>query len=297
MFSSMQTRFPEKWLAYLLLAPSVLIVIVILIIPSIQSIHLSFYRISPFGDRRIFKGLANFTALLTSQDYLNSLSVTVIFTVSVVCIGLALSLVLAMAANQKIRGISFYRTALIWPYALSPAVAGTIWAMLFDPATGAASYFCQVITGIVPNWRTSSTVAIIMIVIAAMWKMIGYNVIFYLSGLQGIPVDVIEASHIDGAGMFSRFWHITVPLISPMTFFLFIMNTLYGFFQVFGLIDIMTKGGPARSTEVLVYRLYLDGFRNLRTGYASAQSMILFLFVAGLTLLQFKFSKKWVFYQ
>lgn len=293
----MQTRFPEKWIAYLLVAPSVFIVIIFLIIPSIQSIHLSFYRVSPFGDKRIFKGIANFVTLFNSSDYRNSLGVTLIFTLSVVLIGIFLSLLLAIAANQKIKGIGFYRTALIWPYALSPAVAGTIWAMLFDPATGAVSYFSKVLTGYVPNWRTNGTVAIILIVIAAIWKMLGYNVIFFLSGLQGIPVDVIEASHIDGAGAIGRFWHITLPLLSPMTFFLFIMNSLYGFFQVFGLIDIMTKGGPARATEVLVYRLYLDGFRNLRTGYASAQSIILFLFVAGLTLLQFRFSKKWVFYQ
>lgn len=293
----MQTNFPEKWLAYLLLAPSIIIVIVFLIIPSIQSIHLSFYRISPFGDRRIFKGVENFIALFRSQDYLNSLRVTLIFTMSVVIVSIFLSLLLAIAANQKIRGIGFYRTALIWPYALSPAVAGTIWAMLFDPATGVVSYFSNVLTGYVPNWRTNGTVALIVIIAATVWKLIGYNVIFFLSGLQGIPVDVIEASHIDGAGAVSRFWHIILPLISPMTFFLFIMNTLYGFFQVFGLIDIMTQGGPARATEVLVYRLYLDGFRNLNTGFASAQSIVLFFFVAVLTLLQFRFSKKWVFYQ
>jgi sn-glycerol 3-phosphate transport system permease protein len=283
--------------AYLLLAPSVFIVIIFLIIPSIQSIHLSFYRISPFGDKHIFKGFANFLALFKSTDYRNSLSVTIIFTLSVVLIGIFLSLLLAIAANQKVKGIGFYRTALIWPYALSPAVAGSIWALLFDPATGAVSYFIKELTGYVPNWRTNGTVAVILIIIAAVWKMLGYNVIFFLSGLQGIPMDVIEASHIDGAGAVGRFWHITLPLLSPMTFFLFIMNSLYGFFQVFGLIDIMTKGGPARATEVLVYRLYLDGFKNLRTGYASAQSIILFLFVAGLTLLQFRFSRKWVFYQ
>lgn len=293
----MQTKFPEKWIAYLLLAPSVVIVIIFLIIPSVQSIHLSLYRVSPFGDRRIFKGITNFLTLFKSADYVNSLKVTIIFTLGIVIIGITISLLLAIAANQKIRGIGFYRTALIWPYALSPAVAGTIWAMLFDPATGAVSYLCKVLTGYVPNWRTNGTVALIVIILAAIWKMLGYNIIFFLSGLQGIPVDVIEASHIDGAGAFKRLWHITLPLISPMTFFLFIMNSLYGFFQVFGLIDIMTKGGPARATEVLVYRLYLDGFQNLRTGYASAQSIILFLFVAGLTLLQFKFSKKWVFYQ
>jgi len=293
----MQTKFPEKWIAYLLLVPSVVIVIIFLIIPSIQSIHLSLYRVSPFGDRRIFKGITNFITLFKSADYLNSLKVTIIFTLGIVIVGITISLLLAIAANQKIRGVGFYRTALIWPYALSPAVAGTIWAMLFDPATGAVSYLSKELTGYVPNWRTNGTVALIVIILAAIWKMLGYNIIFFLSGLQGIPVDVIEASHIDGAGPFRRLWHITLPLISPMTFFLFIMNSLYGFFQVFGLIDIMTKGGPARATEVLVYRLYLDGFQNLRTGYASAQSIILFLFVAGLTLLQFNASKKWVFYQ
>lgn len=293
----MQTKFPEKWIAYLLLAPSVIIVIIFLIVPSVQSIHLSFYRISPFGDRRIFKGLENFATLFHSPDYLYSLKVTVIFTLSVVAAGIFLSLLLAIAANQKIKGIGFYRTALIWPYALSPAVAGTIWAMLFDPATGAASFMMKTLTGLTPSWRTNGTVAIILIIAAATWKMIGYNVIFFLSGLQGIQYDIIEASHIDGAGALSRFWNITVPLISPMTFFLFIMNSLYAFFEVFGLIDIMTQGGPARATEVLVYSLYLDGFRNLRTGYAAAQSIILFAFVAALTLLQFRFSKKWVFYQ
>ncbi len=293
----MQTKFPEKWVAYLLLVPSVVIVIIFLIIPSIQSIHLSLYRVSPFGDRRIFKGITNFITLFKSADYVNSLKVTIIFTLGIVIVGITLSLLLAIAANQKIRGIGFYRTALIWPYALSPAVAGTIWAMLFDPATGAVSYLSKELTGYVPNWRTNGNVALIIIILAAIWKMLGYNIIFFLSGLQGIPVDVIEASHIDGAGPFRRLWHITFPLISPITFFLFIMNSLYGFFQVFGLIDIMTKGGPARATEVLVYRLYLDGFQNLRTGYASAQSIILFLFVAGLTLLQFNVSKKWVFYQ
>lgn len=293
----MQTKFPEKWIAYLLLAPSVLIVIIFLIVPSVQSIHLSFYRISPFGDRQIFKGLENFATLFRSADYRNSLKVTIIFTLSVVIVGIFLSLLLAIAANQKIKGIGFYRTALIWPYALSPAVAGVIWAMLFDPATGAASFVMKELTGLTPSWRTNGTVAIILIIAAATWKMIGYNVIFFLSGLQGIQYDIIEASHIDGAGPLNRFWHITVPLISPMTFFLFIMNSLYAFFEVFGLIDIMTQGGPARATEVLVYSLYLDGFRNLRTGYAAAQSIILFVFVAVLTLLQFRFSKKWVFYQ
>jgi len=283
-------------LPYLLLSPSVVIVIVFLIIPSIQSLYYSFFRVSPFGDRLVYVAFDNFIKLL-NPDYLNSFIVTLVFTGAIVVIGLAVCLALALVANQKVAGIGLYRTALIWPYALSPAVAGTIWALVFDPSTGAFSYFISLVSGTMPNWRTNGTFAVVVITLAAMWKMVGYNVIFFLAGLQTIPRELIEASEIDGAGALTRFLKITFPLLSPMTLFLLIMNTLYGFFQVFGLIDVMTEGGPARATEVLVYKLYYDGFISLKTGYASAQSIVLFVFVAGLTLLQFRFAKRWVFYQ
>ncbi len=292
----MQSKFPSRILPYLLLSPSIVIVVVFLIIPSIQSLYYSFFRVSPFGDRLIYVAVDNFTRLL-NPDYLNSFVVTVIFTVAVVIIGLVVCLALALAANQKIAGIGLYRTGLIWPYALSPAVAGTIWALVFDPSTGAFSYFISLASGAMPNWRTSGPFAVVVITLAATWKMVGYNVIFFLAGLQTIPRELIEAAEIDGAGPFRRFLRITFPLLSPMTLFLLIMNTLYGFFQVFGLIDVMTEGGPARATEVLVYKLYYDGFISLKTGYASAQSIVLFTFVAGLTLLQFRFARRWVFYQ
>ncbi|NIO06131.1 MAG: ABC transporter permease subunit [Proteobacteria bacterium] len=292
----MQSKFPSRLLPYLLLSPSIVIVIVFLIIPSLQSLYLSFFRVSPFGDRLIYVAIDNFTNLLT-PDYLNSFIVTVVFTGAVVVVGLVVCLALALAANQKVAGIGLYRTGLIWPYALSPAVAGTIWALVFDPSTGAFSYFISLASGAMPNWRTNGPFAVVVITLAATWKMVGYNVIFFLAGLQTIPRELIEAAEIDGAGPLKRFWNITFPLLSPMTLFLLIMNTLYGFFQVFGLIDVMTEGGPARATEVLVYKLYYDGFISLKTGYASAQSIVLFAFVAGLTLLQFRFAKRWVFYQ
>ncbi len=292
----MQSKFPTRLLPYLLLSPSIVIVIVFLIIPSIQSLYLSFFRVSPFGDRLVYVAFDNFIKLL-NPEYLQSFMVTLIFTGAVVVIGLSVCLALAVVANQKIAGIGLYRTALIWPYALSPAVAGTIWALVFDPSTGAFSYFISLASGVMPNWRTNGPFAVVVITLAATWKMVGYNVIFFLAGLQTIPRELIEAAEIDGAGALKRFWKIVFPLLSPMTLFLLIMNTLYGFFQVFGLIDVMTEGGPARATEVLVYKLYYDGFISLKTGYASAQSIVLFSFVAGLTLLQFRFARRWVFYQ
>lgn len=293
----MPGKFPQKLLPYLLLAPSLIIVILFLIIPSVQSLYLSLFRASPFGDRLIYVGLVNFYTLFTNPDYIHSLVITCIFTGSVVVLGLSLSLGIALLANQPIQGIAFYRTALIWPYALSPAIAGTIWALLFDPSTGAMSYFISLLTGWRPNWMTNGELALAVVTGAATWKMLGYNIIFFLAGLQNIHGEILEAARIDGAGGWNRFWHIIFPLLSPTTFFLVVMNSLYGFFEVFGLIDVMTRGGPGNATEILVYKLYREGFVNLRTGFASAQSIVLFAFVALLTLFQFRFASRWVFYR
>ncbi|RMF94456.1 MAG: sugar ABC transporter permease [Nitrospinota bacterium] len=293
----MESRFPHKVLPYLLLAPSVIVVFIFLIYPSFQSLYLSFFRMAPFGNRRIYVQFDNFIKLFSSAAYLHSLWITFLFTLALVVVGLVVSLGLAVTANQKIRGIGVYRIALIWPYALSPAVAGTIWALVFDPATGVLSYFFSSLFGYTPDWRTNGTLALVVVTGAATWKMLGYNIIFFLAGLQIIPEELLEAAQIDGAGAWQRFWKITLPLLSPTTFFLLIMNVLYGFFEVFGLIDVMTSGGPGRATEVLVYKLYYDGFASLRTGYASAQSIVLFVVVAILTLAQFRFARRWVFYQ
>lgn len=293
----MQTRFPDRFLPYLLLAPSVIIVFIFFVIPSAQSLYLSFYRVNPLGTRRIFIGLENFTRLITGSGYRHSLWVTFLFALFVVLVGLTVSLAIAVVANQRYRGFGLYRTLLIWPYALSPAIAGTIWALMMDPTIGVATHLIESSTGIVFNWRMSSAAALLFLSIAGTWKMLGYNVIFFLAGLQGLPDELMEAASIDGATAWTRFWRIAFPLLSPVTFFLFIMNSLYAFFEVFGLVHITTEGGPGRATDLLIFKLYRDGFIGMRTGFASAQSILLLIFVATLTVLQFRYAGRRVFYR
>ena len=241
--------------------------------------------------------MGNFQRLFSNPEYINSLLTTLFFSGFIIVVGLSLSLALAVLANQRIMGIGAYRTLLIWPYTLSPAVAGTIWALLWDPATGAMPYFWSLFTGSRINWMMNPSLALLVVSMAATWKMLGYNVMILLAGLQGIPRDVLEAAEIDGASPLRRFFQVMFPFITPSLFFLLIMNSLYAFFDTFGLIDIMTRGGPGGATEILVYKLYRDGFISLRTGFASAQSIILFVFVAVLTVLQFRIGGRRVFYQ
>ncbi len=293
----MQTRFPNRFLPYLLLAPSVIVVLIFFVIPSVQSLYLSFYRVAPLGNRKIFVGMQNFTRLFEDPGYLNSISVSVKFAGFVVLVGLAASLGVAVVANQRYRGFAVYRTMLIWPYALSPAIAGLIWAMMMDPSFGIAARFLRQLTGMRFSYLTNSTHALLFVAIAATWKMMGYNIIFFLAGLQGLPQELLEAAAIDGANAWKRFWRIAFPLLSPTTFFLFIMNTLYAFFQVFGLIHITTEGGPGRATDILVFKLYRDGFVGMNTGFASAQSIVLLIMVAALTIAQFRYVGSKVFYR
>lgn len=281
---------------YLLLLPSVLVISIFFLIPTVRSIYQSFFRVSPFGDRRIFVGLGNFSRLFTSSAYVNSLVRTLIFAGSVVVIGLVFCVVVAALLNQKLKGLTVYRTFFIWTYAISPAIAGTVWALMFNPATGPAVYLIRLLTGRTVNWMNDGNLALGIVIMAAVWKMMGYNVIFYLAGLQTVPDELLEAASIDGANGIKRFFKVTLPLLSPTTFFLLIMNMLYAFFEVFGLIDIMTKGGPGNATEILVYKLYRDGFIAIDIGFASAQSVVLFIFVTILTILQFKYTQQKVFY-
>ena len=293
----MRTRFPNKTLPYLLLAPSVIIVFIFFVIPSLQSFYLSFYRISPLGNKKIFIGLQNFTRLFQDPGYLNSIITSFKFAIFVVVVGLAVSMAVAVVANQRLRGFSVYRTLLIWPYALSPAIAGLIWAQMMDPNIGLTSHLLKTLFGIHFNYQTNGQQALLFISVSAAWKMLGYNIIFFLAGLQSLPVELLEAAAIDGAGTWHRFWKITFPMLSPTTFFLFIMNTLYAFFQVFGLVHITTEGGPGRATDIMVYKLYRDGFEGMNTGYASAQSIILLIMVAALTIIQFRYAGSRVHYQ
>ena len=280
-----------------MILPSIVIVAVFLIFPSIQALHLSFFEVSPFGNKLLFVGLNNFREILTSAEYQFSLRLSAVFAVGVVILSMSASLGMAVLADKPVRGLGLYRTLLLWPYALSPAVAGIVWALLFEPSSGLMTYLIRLTTHQSPNWMMAPNYALFVTILAAAWKMLGFNIVFFLAGLQGIPGEIVEAAQVDGASPRQSFWHVVFPILSPMTFFLFIMNSLFAFFEVFGLIDVMTQGGPGRGTEVLIYKLYRDGFVSIRWGYASAQSIVLFVLVGGLTLLQFRYVGRRVFYR
>ena len=273
------------------------VVVIFFLVPSVQSLVLSFYRVNALGTRRIFVGLDNFSRLLIQPNYRNSLIVSLEFAVIVVLVGLSATMVAAIIANQRIRGFAVYRALLIWPYALSPAIAGLVWGLMMNPNFGLGALLLKQLTGFSFNYLTSGVSALLFLAIAAIWKMFGYNIVFFLAGLQGLPTELLEAASLDGAGNWSKFWKVTFPLLSPTTFFLFVMNTLYAFFEVFGLVHITTQGGPGQATNLLVFNLYRDGFIGMDTGYASAQSIVLLIFVATLTFLQFRFAGQKVFYQ
>lgn len=292
----MEGRFPDRITPYLLLAPSILVVAVFLLVPSVEALVQSTRLVDPFTGRGIFVGLQNFADLLASSEYRHSILVSIVFAVCATALALAAALGLALLAGLPIRGGGFYRTALLWPYALSPAVAGVLWGLMFDPSTGPLTLLVRAATGISPNWMLSGNLALAMVVLAAAWKMLGYNIVFFLAGLQAIPGELLEAASVDGASSWSRFWRIRLPLLSPIAFFLVIMNTLQAFFENFGLIDVLTQGGPARATDILVYKLYRDGFVNVQWGLASAQSIALFVLVSVLTVLQFRYAGRRVFY-
>jgi len=292
-----QSAFKNKILPYFLLAPSFIIIGYFLFYPTYETFRLSLYRLGPFAIKKIFIKFGNFVDLLTSADYLHSFKISFVFSVSVVIFGLAISLGLAVLINRKIRGINFYRTALIWPYALSPAIAGALWVFLFDPSAGYLNYFFSILFDLKPKWLTTGSLALIVVTAAATWKNIGYNIVFFLAGLQNVPKDIQEAAGIDGANRFQVFWRITFPLLSPMTFFLLIMNLIYSYFGSFGLIHVMTEGGPANATNILIYDLYKEAFINHNAGLASAESIILFVLVFVLTMMQFGTSGRGVHYQ
>jgi sn-glycerol 3-phosphate transport system permease protein len=294
---TMKSHFDNKILPYLLLLPSFIIIGYFLFYPTIETFRLSFYRLDPFGIRKIFIGFGNFTELLTSPDYLNSVKVSFLFSVGVVIVGLSGSLALAVLANQKVAGMRFYRATLIWPYALSPAIAGALFVFIFDATSGPLNYLISLVFRVKPMWLTSSSLAPLVVIAAGAWKNIGYNIVFFLAGLQNIPTALQEAAKIDGANNFQTFWRITFPILSPITFFLLVMNLIYSFFGCFGLIDVMTQGGPSNSTNIMIYNLYVDAFRNNKIGLASAESILLFLVVVILTLIQFATSGKKVHYQ
>jgi sn-glycerol 3-phosphate transport system permease protein len=287
--------FRSAWLPFALVAPQIAITIVFFFWPAVQAGWYSFQLQDAFGERTQFVGLANFAALFKDANYLHSFQVTAVFSVLVAGSGIAISLLLAAMADRVIRGALAYKTLLIWPYAVAPAVAGVLWLFLFAPSIGIVTFALRAI-GIHWDWVLQGDQAMLLVVIAATWKQISYNFLFFLAGLQSIPRSLIEAAAIDGAGPGRRFWTIVFPLLSPTAFFLLVVNIIYAFFGTFGVVDAMTKGGPAKATEILVFKVVNDGFRGQDFGGSAAQSAILMLIVVMLTVVQFRYIERRVQY-
>src|SRR5229473_179684 len=282
--------FPNRWLPYVLVAPQVAITLVFFFWPAFESLRLSLYRASPFGDRLIFVGLGNFQRLFGDPAYLRSAITSVAFSFIVTFVGLALALLLASLANAKIRGLGVYRTLLLLPYGIAPAVAGIIWLFIFHPSYGILPYLLSFVTDYQFNWFLKGWVAMVLITMAAIWKQFGYNLAFYLAGLQGIPGSVLEAASVDGAGPIRRFVAMIFPLLSPVTFFLFTLNMTFAFFETFGLVHSVTQGGPGDATSIMVYTAWKDGFDGLQLGFSAAQSVVLMAVVILLTAFQFRYA-------
>ena len=287
--------FRSAWLPYALLAPQIAVTAVFFFWPAFQAVWFSFQMQDAFGLRTEFVGLQNFELLFADERYLQSFGTTAVFSTLVAFFGIAISLALATMADRVIRGALAYRTLLIWPYAVAPAVAGVLWAFMFAPSIGIVTYVLRR-AGIDWNWIIDGEQAMLLVVIASVWKQISYNFLFFLAGLQSIPRSLIEAAAIDGAGPARRFWTIVFPLLSPTTFFLLVVNIVYAFFETFGVIDATTSGGPGQATQILVYKVYHDGVKSQDLGGSSAQSVILMIIVIALTVVQFRFVERKVQY-
>jgi sn-glycerol 3-phosphate transport system permease protein len=292
-----RTVFKSRWLPYLLVAPQMAVTVLFFFWPALKSLQLSVYRVSPFGDKSTFVGLDNFTKLLTDPDYYSSVLISFVFAGGVTVSAVLGSLVLAGLATQKIRGLAVYRTLLLWPYGIASAVAGIIFLFIFHPSYGILPYFLSFVTTYEFNWLLKSWVAMTLVIVAMAWTLLGYNIAFYIAGLLAIPSSVMEAADVDGAGPVRRFTAIVFPLVSPITFYLVALNMVFAFFESFPVIDAVTKGGPGQSTEIMVYKLWKDGFIGLNLGSSGAQSVILMALVIGLTVLQFRFAEKKVTYR
>ena len=287
--------FRSAWLPYALLAPQIAVTLVFFFWPAVQAVWFSFQEQDAFGLRTEFVGLANFERLFRDENYLASFGTTALFSSLVAFSGIAISLLLATMADRVVRGALAYKTLLIWPYAVAPAVAGVLWAFLFAPSIGVINYVLKQ-AGVDWNWIIDAEQAMLMVVVASVWKQISYNFLFFLAGLQSIPRSLIEAAAIDGAGPLRRFWTIVFPLLSPTTFFLLVVNIVYAFFDTFGVIDATTQGGPAQATHILVYKVYYDGVKAADLGGSSAQSVVLMFIVIALTAVQFRFVERRVQY-
>ena len=287
--------FANRWLPYALLAPQLLVTAVFFLWPSYQAFEQSFFIEDAFGFSREFIGLENYRALFRDDGYLRSFRTSLIFGLGVTFISMSTALVFAVSANHIIRGALAYRSFLVWPYAVAPALAGVIWYFLMNPSVGIVAYWLGAL-GIDWNHYVNGDQALMMVIIAASWKQVSYNFLFFIAGLQSIPRSLIEAAAIDGAGPLRRFLTITFPLLSPTTFFLIVINLVYAFFDTFAIIHATTEGGPADSTSVLVFRVYNTGFIGQDYGSSAAQSVILMVLVILMTAIQFRYIERRVVY-
>jgi len=290
-----RVTFRHKTLPYLLVFPQLLVTALFFLWPAGQAVYQSVFIPDPFGLSTQFVGLGNFEFLLNDPYYLESFRTTAIFSLSVTVLSMGLALLFAVMADRVIKGATTYRTLLIWPYAVAPAVAGVLWLFLFNPSLGLVAYYLKFLGY---NWNhvLNGGEAMLLVVVASSWKQISYNFLFFLAGLQAVPKSLIEAAAIDGAGQWRRFWTIVFPLLSPTTFFLLVVNLVYAFFDTFGVIHTVTSGGPERATMILVYKVYADGFIGQDLGSSAAQSVVLLLVVGALTVVQFRFIERRVHY-
>ncbi|MBX5056071.1 sn-glycerol-3-phosphate ABC transporter permease UgpA [Rhizobium lentis] len=290
-----RTVFPNKVLPYLLIAPQLLITVVFFLWPAATAFWQSFLRQDAFGFKTNFVWFQNYRRLFADPLYMDAFGHTLVFAVSVTVLSTTLALTLAAAAMRVLRTSRIYSTLLIWPYAVAPAIAGILWWFMFNPSIGIVAYMLRSL-GISWNHLINPDNAMVLIVIAATWKQISYNFLFFLAALQSVPRSLQEAGAIDGAGPVKRFWTIVFPLISPTTFYVVVINIVYAMFDTFGIVHATTQGGPARATEILVYKVYFDGFIGLNLGSSAAQSVILMIIVVALTAVQFRFVERRVQY-
>jgi len=290
-----RVRFKSWWLPWVLIAPQMAIILVFFFWPAGRTLYQSVLTQDAFGTSTQFVGLENFNRLWEDETYLASFKTTALFSVLVAVLGLSIALLLAVMADRVTRGATIYKTLLIWPYAVAPAVAGVLWLFMFAPSVGIVSYALRAL-GFEWNHLLNGNHAMALIVMAAVWKQISYNFLFFLAGLQSIPKSLIEAAAIDGARPWRRFWTIVFPLLSPTTFFLLVINVVYAFFETFAIVDAATNGGPGKDTAILVYKLYYDGFKALDLGGSAVQSAVLMAIVIALTVVQFRYVEKKVQY-
>jgi len=290
-----RVHFEPSVLPFLLVAPQIIITLVFFIWPASQALYQSVLVEDAFGTSSQFVWFENFIELFQDELYWQTVGRTFFFSAMVAVFSMSFALVLAAMADRIIKVVMVYQTMLIWPYAVAPVVAGALWMFMFDPTLGIVAYMLELF-GYDWNHRLNGGEAMTLVVLAASWKMISYNFLFFVAGMQSIPKSLIEAAAIDGAGPLRRFMTIIFPLISPTTFFLLVMNVVYSFFDTFGIIHAVTKGGPAKATEILVYKVFNDGFIGLDLGGSAAQSVVLMVIVITLTVVQFRYIEKKVEY-